>query len=68
MSVWSYVSDVIEVDTFADSDAEAMFLAQTVIDYLPKIDGSVNRKDTSWADKLRINWTGYFLRAKNNEV
>lgn len=168
MSVWSYVSGVIEVDTFADSDAEAMFLAQTVIDHLPKIDGSehcakfylnkiqgyetssnvdefrqrsnlrrgghylglfkwqtrilitingslrdadfehalkdttrmlarlssrlsvmsclvsvlsegrqfifnnpdwiLNRKDTGWADKLRINWRDYLLRAINNEV
>lgn len=40
MSVWSYVTGVIEVDTFAGSDAEAMFLAQTIVDHLPKIDGS----------------------------
>lgn len=40
MSVWSYVKGVIEVDTFARSDAEAMFLAQTVVNHLPKIYGS----------------------------
>lgn len=40
MSIWSFVSGVIEVETFANSDAEAMFLAQTVVNHLPRIDGA----------------------------
>ena len=40
MSLWTYVSGVIEVDTCARSDAEAMYLAQTVVNHLPRITGS----------------------------
>jgi len=40
MSFWTYVNGVIEVDTFGRSDAEAMYLAQTVINHLPRITGS----------------------------
>lgn len=37
MSRWTYVTGVIEVDTCARSDAEAMYLAQTVVSHLPGI-------------------------------
>lgn len=40
MSRWTYVTGVIEVDTCARSDAEAMYLAQTVVSHLPGITGS----------------------------
>lgn len=40
MSHWTYVRGVIEVDTYARSDAEAMYFVQTVISHLPKITGS----------------------------
>ena len=40
MSRWTYVTGVIEVDTCARSDAEAMYLAQTVVGHLPGITGS----------------------------
>ena len=40
MSCWTYVTGVIEVDTCARSDAEAMYLAQTVVNHLPRITGS----------------------------
>ena len=40
MSYWTYVMGVIEVDTCARSDAEAMYLAQTVVSHLPRITGS----------------------------
>lgn len=40
MSVWSYVNGVIAVDTYSRSDAEAMYMAQTVVNHLPKIHGS----------------------------
>lgn len=40
MSCWTYVTGVIDVDTFARSDAEAMYLAQTVANHLPRITGS----------------------------
>ena len=39
MSVWFNVNGVITVDTFARSDAEAMYLVQTVVNHLPKIHG-----------------------------
>ena len=40
MSRWTYVSGVIKVDTFARSSAEAIYLAQTVVNHLPQISGS----------------------------
>ncbi len=40
MSSWTYVTGIVEVDTFARSDAEAMYLAQTVINHLPRVTGS----------------------------
>jgi len=40
MSCWTYVTGVIEVDTCGRSDAEAMYLAQTVVNHLPRISGS----------------------------
>ena len=40
MSSWTYVSGLIEVDTFAQTSAEAIFKAQTVVDHLPRITGS----------------------------
>ncbi len=40
MSVWTHVTGVIEVDTLARSSAEAVYLAQTVVNHLPKINGS----------------------------
>ena len=40
ISWWTYVAGVIEVDTFARSDAEAIYLAQTVVNHLPRITGS----------------------------
>lgn len=40
MSRWTYVTGVVEVDTCARSDAEAMYLAQTVVNHLPRITGS----------------------------
>lgn len=40
MSWWTYVRGIVEVDTFADSDPEAMFMAQTVVNHLPRITGS----------------------------
>lgn len=36
MSCWTYVTGVIEVDTCARSDAEAMYLAQTVVNHLAR--------------------------------
>ena len=33
MSRWTYVTGVVEVDTCARSDAEAMYLAQTVVNH-----------------------------------
>lgn len=40
MSMWTYVNGTIELDTFGRSDAESMYLAQTVINHLPRITGS----------------------------
>lgn len=40
MSSWTYVNGLIEVDTFAQTDAEAIFKAQTVVNHLPRITGS----------------------------
>jgi len=40
MSKWTYVRGMIKVDTYADSDAAAMFMAQTVVNHLPRITGS----------------------------
>lgn len=40
MSCWTYVRGIIEVDTCARSDAEAMYLAQTVVNHLPRVTGS----------------------------
>lgn len=40
MSIWSHVHGVIEVDTCGRTSAEAMYFAQTVVDHLPRIDGS----------------------------
>lgn len=40
MSKWVQVVGTIVVDTFAESSAEAMFIAQTVVNHLPKITGS----------------------------
>lgn len=40
MSYWTSVHGIIRVDTFALSDPEAMYRAQTVVNHLPKITGS----------------------------
>lgn len=40
MSVWSFVNGSIKVNTMARSSAEAMYIAQTVVDHLPLIEGS----------------------------
>lgn len=40
MSIWSHVHGIVEVDTFGQTNAEAMYFAQTVVDHLPRIDGS----------------------------
>ena len=40
MSKWTYVIGTVKVDTFSSSSAEAMFIAQTVVNHLPKITGS----------------------------
>lgn len=40
MSCWTYVEGVIDVDTLGRSDAEAMYIAQTVVNHLPRITGS----------------------------
>lgn len=40
MSYWTYVRGVIEVDTCAETDPEAMFMAQSVVNHLPRITGS----------------------------
>ena len=40
MSSWTYVSGLIEADTCAQTDAEAIFKAQTVVEHLPRITGS----------------------------
>ena len=40
MSAWTYVHGMLEVDTFAQTSAEAIFKVQTVIDHLPQITGS----------------------------
>ncbi len=40
MSTWSFVSGIIEVETFSRTTAEAMYIAQTVVSHLPKIHGS----------------------------
>lgn len=40
MSIWSHIHGVIEVETFGRTSAEAMYFAQTVVDHLPRIDGS----------------------------
>lgn len=40
MSIWSHVHGIIEVDTCGLTSAEAMYFAQTVVDHLPRIDGS----------------------------
>ena len=40
MSRWVYVTGIVRADTFANTDAEAMFIGQTTIDHLPRICGS----------------------------
>lgn len=40
MSMWTHVNGVIEVHTPARSSAEAMYMAQTVVEHLPRITGS----------------------------
>ncbi|MCM1221203.1 MAG: hypothetical protein NC548_42665 [Lachnospiraceae bacterium] len=40
MSKWTYVRGTIKVNTYGGTDAEAMFMAQTVVDHLPRITGS----------------------------
>ena len=40
MSSWTYVSGLIEVDTFSQTSAETIFKAQTVVEHLPRITGS----------------------------
>lgn len=40
MSSWTYVRGLIEAETFAQSDAEAIFKSQTIVDHLPRITGS----------------------------
>lgn len=42
MSKWVQIIGTIEVNTFASSDAESIFIAQTVVNHLPKITGSEN--------------------------
>lgn len=51
MSHWTYVKGVVEVNTPANTSAEAMFLAQTVVNHLPKIRGSEG--DVSYHLNLR---------------
>lgn len=40
MSIWSHVIGAIEVDTCGLTSAESMYFAQTVVNHLPRIDGS----------------------------
>jgi len=40
MSIWSRVTGVIVAETISRSTAEAMYIAQTVVNHLPKIYGS----------------------------
>lgn len=40
MSMWTYASGVIEVDTYAHSNAEAMYIARIDVNHLPEISGS----------------------------
>lgn len=40
MSQWTTVIGTIVVDTYSVSNAESIFIAQTVLDHLPKITGS----------------------------
>lgn len=40
MSDWTYVNGIIQVDTMAKTTAQAIFIANTVIDHLPAITGS----------------------------
>lgn len=40
MSEWTHVTGAVRVDTYARSDAEAVYIAQTVANHLPRITGS----------------------------
>lgn len=40
MSKWTHVTGAIRIDTYARSDAEAVYIAQTVANHLPRITGS----------------------------
>ena len=63
MSCWTYVTGVIEVDTCARSDAEAMYLAQTVVNHLPRITGS-ERSHVSRSNCRQPSATNYWLGKK----
>lgn len=39
MSSWTYVVGAIEVDTYGRTSAESIYIAQSVVDHLPKITG-----------------------------
>ena len=38
--MWTYVTGIIKADTYSATDAETMYIAQTVVNHLPKITGS----------------------------
>ena len=40
MSEWVYVDGMIEIDTNSRSDAESMYIAQSVVNHLPQVHGS----------------------------
>jgi len=40
MSWWTYVDGVIAVDVPSSSDAQTLYIAQTVVNHLPRISGS----------------------------
>lgn len=57
MSYWTYVNGIIKVDTFALSDAEAMYKAQTVINHLPQITGSEGPAHVYCIRPFGSNWS-----------
>ena len=64
MSCWTYVTGVIEVDTCARSDAEAMYLAQTVVNHLPRITVSMHPAKAVYHKQLKRSWNPTTLRAR----
>lgn len=45
MSIWTHINGVIEAETFASTNAQALYIVQSVVDHLPKITGSEGNAD-----------------------